>query len=81
MYQPLATPRQVAYLQHLTDRAVYLKMRHPSLVPNGIFPIIWESMTSEKAQLRIRFYQSILDRADLILHPSPKVAETEDLPA
>lgn len=81
MYQPLATAKQVAYLQHLTDRAVYLKMRHPSLVPNGIFPIIWESMTSEKAQLRIRFYQSILDRADLILHPATKVAETEDFPA
>lgn len=81
MYQPLATAKQVAYLQHLTDRAVYLKMRHPSIIPDGIFPIIWESMTSEKAQLRIRFYNEILDKADLILHPATKVAENEDLPA
>lgn len=81
MYTPLATPQQLQYLQHLTDRAVNLKLRHPSLVPDGIFPVTWDPMTADKAKLRIRFYQSILDKADLVLHPAEKVAETEDMPA
>lgn len=81
MYTPIATAKQVAYLQHLTDRAVYLKMRHPSIIPDGIFPTTWGDtiMTSERAKLRIQMFKSILEKADLVLHPQKSVI-IEDLP-
>lgn len=82
MYTPLATKRQIEYLQALADRAEHIKMRHPSLIPQGLDHIRWEfGITSEKASLCIRFYNEILDKADLALYPRKKVAETEDLPA
>lgn len=57
-------------------------MRHPSLIPQGLDYIKWEyGITSEKASRCIRFYNEILDKADLQLYPRKKVAETEDLPA
>lgn len=78
----LATTKQIAYLQHLTDSAESIRRKHPSLIPDGLTHTRWElGMTSEKASLRIRFYNAILDKAYTILYPKPKVAETEDLPA
>lgn len=79
----LATTKQIQYLQDLADRADYLKMRHPSLIPQGLMHIKWdnEGVTSDKASRCIQFYNEILRKADAILHPMPKVAETEDLPA
>lgn len=78
----LATQRQIDYLQHLADRADFIKMRHPSLIPQGLDHIRWElGITSEKASNCIRFYNEILANADLHLYPRKKVAETEDLPA
>lgn len=79
----LATTKQIQYLQDLADRADYLKMRHPSLIPQGLMHIKWdnEGVTSDKASRCIQFYNEILRKADEILHPTPKVAENEDLPA
>ena len=79
----LATNKQIAYLQDLANRCDFIKMRHPSLIPQGLELIKWENegVTSDKASLCIRFYKEILRKADLILHPMPIVAETEDLPA
>ena len=60
----LATRKQIAYLQALTDRAEALRRRHPGAFPAGLYHKKWEAgMTSEKASLRIQFYQSILDKA------------------
>ena len=78
----LATITQIAYLQHLTDRAEHIKTRHPSLIPQGFVHTKWDiDMTSEKASARIAYYSKILDRADAILFPKKKVAQNEDLPA
>ena len=79
----LATTKQIQYLQDLADRADYLKMRHPSLIPQGLTHIRWseQGVTSDKASRCIQFYNEILRKADAILHPTPKVAENEDLPA
>ena len=79
----LATSKQIAYLQDLADRCDIIKMRHPSLIPQGLTHIKWanEGVTSDKASRCIQFYNEILRKADLILNPLPKVAETEDLPA
>lgn len=78
----LATTKQIAYLQHLADRADFIKMRHPSLIPQGLMHRTFElGLTSEQAGLRIQMYRSILDKCDLVLYPHKKVAETEDLPA
>ena len=79
----LATTKQIAYLQDLANRCEYIKMRHPSLIPQGLSLIKWENegVTSDKASRCIQFYNEIIRRADEILHPTPKVAETEDLPA
>lgn len=78
----LATARQIEYLQHLTDRAEFIKQRHPALIPMGLYHKRWDiNITSEKASLVIRFYQAILDKADAILYPRKKVAKNEDLPA
>lgn len=75
----LATNKQIAYLQALADKADYLKMRHPSLIPQGLMHIKWdnEGVTSDKASRCIQFYNEILRKADEILHPTTK----EDLPA
>lgn len=82
MYTPIATSKQIAYLQHLTDRAEYYKMRHPSVIPDGLYYRKWElGITSEKIGLYIQMYRSILDKANAILYPRKKVAENEDLPA
>ena len=78
----LATTKQIAYLQHLTDRAENIKQRHPSLIPQGLMHHQWDiDMTSEKASARIDYYNAILANADAVLFPRKKVAETEDLPA
>ena len=78
----LATAKQIAYLQHLADRAESIKMRHPSLIPQGLMHQVWGiDMTSEKASARIDYYSAILAQADAILFPSKKMAENEDLPA
>lgn len=77
----LATNKQIAYLQSLADKAEFIKMRHPSLIPQGLFHITWElGITSDKASRCIQFYTEILNNADLQLHPVEKVAETEDVP-
>lgn len=77
----LATTRQIAYLQHLTDRAEFIKMRHPSLIPQGLMHTTWDiNMTSAKASARIAYYNAILDACDTILFHRKKVAENEDLP-
>ena len=80
----LATARQISYLQDLADKAEFIRMRHPSLIPMGLYHINWRDIrncpTSEKASLCIKFYKDILEKADLELHPN-KVAVTEDLPA
>lgn len=61
----LATRKQISYLQHLTDRADYLKRKHPALIPLGLYHRVWDiNMTSEEAGLRIDFYKSILKNAD-----------------
>ena len=78
----LATKKQINYLQALTDRAQFIKMRHPSLIPQGLMHTKHDlGMTSEKAGLYIQMYRAILDKADAQLYPRKKVAETEDLPA
>jgi len=74
----LATSKQIKYLQDLADKAEFIKMRHPSLIPQGLDHIRWElGITSEKASLCIQFYNDILRKADAQLHPVPT---TEDLP-
>jgi hypothetical protein len=78
----LATNKQIKYLQELADKAEFIKMRHPSLIPQGLFHQRWElGITSDKASLCIQFYKEILAKADMELHPQAKVAEIEDLPA
>jgi len=78
----LATTKQIQYLQSLADRANFIKMRHPSLIPQGLDYIRWElGITSDKASRCIQFYNEILRKAELILNPTPRVSETEDLPA
>lgn len=67
----LATRKQVTYLQDLTDKAEAIRRKHPSLIPSGLYHTKWgEGMTSEKASLRIQFYQSILDKAEKAMHPT-----------
>lgn len=78
----LATNKQIAYLQVLADKAEHIKSRHPSLIPQGLHHIRWElGITSDKASRCIQFYNEILRKADLQLHPIREVSETEDLPA
>ena len=78
----LATAKQIAYLQHLADRAESIKMRHPSLIPQGLMHQVWGmGMTSEKASARIAYISNILNQADAVLFRRKKVAENEDLPA
>lgn len=79
----LATKKQIAYLQSLADKAEFIKMRHPSLIPQGLTHITWadEGVNSDKASRCIQFYDEILRKAEEILHPAAKVAVTEDLPA
>jgi hypothetical protein len=67
----LATQKQIAYLQALTDKAEAIRRRHPSLIPLGLYHTVWGmGMTSEKASLKIQFYQSILAKADEAMHPT-----------
>lgn len=79
----LATQKQITYLQSLADKAEFIKMRHPSVMPMGLHHIKWDEqgITSDKASRCIQFYNEILNNADLQLNPRKKVAETEDLPA
>ena len=60
----LATERQIKYLQHLTDRAEFIKMRHPSLIPAGLYHTRWGGMTSDMASKRIDYYNAILEKAN-----------------
>ena len=76
-----ATARQINYLQHLTDRAEYIKKRHPALIPDGLFHQVWDrTMTSSLASARIAYYSAILNKANESLYPRKKVAQNEDLP-
>ena len=78
----LATIKQIAYLQHLADRTEFIKMRHPSLIPQGLMHTKFQfGLTSDQAGLRIQMYRAILEQADSVLYPLKKVAENEDLPA
>ncbi len=78
----LATKTQIAYLQHLTDRAEVIKTNHPSLIPQGLMHTRWDiGMTSDKASARIAYYNAILAKCDQILFPRKKVSENEDMPA
>lgn len=78
----LATQKQIAILRDLTARIDIIRMRHPSLVPQGWERNEWDiDMTSDKASARIDYYKEILRQCDLILYPHKQVAETEDLPA
>jgi len=78
----LATIKQINYLQHLADRAQFIKMRHPSLIPQGLMHTQFSlGLTSDQAGLRIQMYRSILDQADAVLYPRKKVSENEDMPA
>jgi hypothetical protein len=64
----LATKRQIAYLQSLTDRAEYIRQRHPSLIPQGLYHRTWDiGMTSEKASARIDYYNAIITRCNKIM--------------
>ena len=78
----LATRKQIDYLQSLADRAEGIRRKHPSLIPAGLYYERWTpDMTSAKASLRIRMYQSILAKADQALYPRKQVSSTaEDLP-
>ena len=75
----LATKRQIEYLQHLTDRAEYIKQRHPGLIPCGLFHTTWGlGMTSADASARIAYYQNILGAADKLLYRRRVVSENEN---
>ena len=75
----LATKRQIEYLQHLTDRAEYIKQRHPALIPQGLYHTRWGfGMTSDIASARIDFYKAILERADKSLYGEKKVTKNEN---
>ncbi len=75
----LATSKQISHLQYLTDRAEYIRMRHPSLIPQGFQHTIWPiGMTSEKASARITYLRSFLDKANDALYHR---AEIGDIPA
>ena len=78
-----ATKSQIALLNHLSDRSEFIKMRHPSLIPQGLMRTRYEfGLTSEKAGLLIQMYRSILNQCDLVLYPWRKrAALNEDLPA
>lgn len=68
----LATNKQIAYLQALADKCEYIKLRHPSLIPQGLDHIRWDwGITSDKASLCIQFYNEILRKADMELNPVP----------
>jgi hypothetical protein len=78
----LATRKQIAYLQQLTDKAELIRTCHPSLIPQGLVYTRWDiDMTSEKASARIDYYKAIIAKCDLVLFPRKKVAENEDMPA
>ena len=78
----LATSKQISLLNSLSARIDIIKMRHPSVIPQGWTRQDWSmSMTSEKASARIDYHKAILHQAYLILFPWMKVAENEDLPA
>ena len=65
----LATKRQIAYLQSLTDRAEYIRQRHPSLIPQGLYHRVWDvGMTSERAGLTIQMYRNILDKCNKAMY-------------
>lgn len=82
MFTPLATMKQLRYLQDLADRTEIIRLRHPSLVPQGLTHTTFQyGMTSEKAGLRIQMYRNILDACFAELHPKKeKATDTEDLP-
>lgn len=68
----LATRRQIEYLQHLTDRAEYLKRKHPALIPQGLYHKVWDlGMTSALASARIEYYNAILEKCYTILYHKP----------
>ena len=80
----LATKKQLDYLQALADDAEHIKVRHPSLIPDGLYHTKWRNnyhLTSEGASLRIQFYLSILGKAHSVLFPTKKMSIKEDIPA
>lgn len=60
----LATRKQIEYLNHLSQRAAYLKMRHPSLIPDGLYNQSFDGITSERASMVIEYHLSILNKAN-----------------
>ena len=57
----LATKRQIAYLQELTDKVEAVRQKWPWVTPLGLEYKRWDiGMTSEKASLRIDYYNAIL---------------------
>jgi len=57
----LATKRQIAYLQELTDKVEFVRRSWPWLIPLGLEYKRWDiGMTSAKASLRIDYYNAIL---------------------
>ena len=53
------------YLRHLSARAEYLKMRHPSLIPDGVYNEDWDQfMNSERASMTIQYLEGIVSRAN-----------------
>ena len=83
MYAPLATTKQIQYLQSLTDKAERIKQKHPSLIPLGLMYRKWTlDLTSEQVGLRIQMYNKILQNCYRILYPYlfKQIADSEDLP-
>ena len=77
----LATIKQIHYLQHLADSAQFIKMRHPSLIPQGLMHAKFQlGLTTEDAGLRIQMYNNILNQAYAVLFRKPKTADNDDLP-
>ena len=75
----LATIEQIAYLNDMAKRADLLKMRHPSLIPQGLMKETYElGLNSEYAGLLIQMYRSILDKAHSTLYGRKKAKRVED---
>ena len=64
----LATKRQIAYLQALTDKVEVVRRSWPWLIPLGLEYKRWDiDMTSDKASARIDYYNAILRQCYAIM--------------
>jgi len=78
----LASRAQIAYLQRMTDEADLIKMRHPSLIPQGLMHRRWEfGLSRERAGLYIQMYRSILSKCPSFLFRLKRTEDADDLPA